>query len=77
MLYSKNLTNLNQNKMFLDLRDAEDFMNRVDRTLKKDSMKLNKEERREEVGGITTAIFLSIVIICLIIATIQAIFNIL
>lgn len=62
--------------MFLDLKDAEDFMNRVDRTLKKDSMKLNKEERREEVGGITTAIFLSIVIICVIIATIQAIFNI-
>lgn len=67
---------INQNSMFLDLRDAEDFMNRVDRTLKKDSMKLNKEERREEIGGITTAIFLSIVIICVIIATIQAIFNI-
>lgn len=62
--------------MFLDLRDAEDFMNRVDRTLKKDSMKLNKEERREEVGGITTAIFLGAVIICVIAATIQAIFNI-
>ena len=104
--------------MFLDLRDAEDFMNRVDRTLKKDSMKLNKEEfdrkaqhildtvvkpqvekyekakaksqlrnsgsiylnkelRREEVAGFTTAIFLSVVIICIIVATIQVIFNIL
>lgn len=40
-------------------------------------MKLNKEHRREQVGGITTAIFLSVVIICIIVATIQVIFNIL
>ena len=40
-------------------------------------MKLNREDRREEIGGITTAIFLCVVIICVIVATIQAIFNIL
>lgn len=40
-------------------------------------MKLNKEHRREEVAGFTTAIFLSVVIICIIVATIQVIFNIL
>lgn len=41
------------------------------------SIYLNKELRREQVGGITTAIFLSVVIICIIVATIQVIFNIL
>ena len=46
-------------------------------TLKNRKMKLNKEHRREEINGITTAIFLSVVIICMIIATIQVIFNIL
>ena len=40
-------------------------------------MKLNKEHRREEVAGITTAMFLIAVIICIIVATIQVIFNIL
>ena len=40
------------------------------------SIYLNKELRREEIGGITTAIFLSVVIICIIVATIQVIFNI-
>ena len=45
--------------------------------LKNRKMKLNKEHRREEVGGITTAIFLSVVIICIMVATIQVIFNIL
>ena len=40
-------------------------------------MKINKEDRREEVGGITTAIFLGVVIICIIVATLQAIFNLL
>lgn len=39
-------------------------------------MKLNKEDRREEVNGITTAIFLSVAIICIIVLTIQVIFNI-
>jgi hypothetical protein len=39
-------------------------------------MKLNREDRREEMGGIGTAIFLSFIIICIIVATIQAIFNI-
>lgn len=37
----------------------------------------NRQDRREEVGGITTAIFLSVVIICIIGAIIQVIFNIL
>ena len=47
-------------------------------TLKnKGSIYLNKEHRREEVAGFTTAIFLSVVIICIIVATIQVIFNIL
>ena len=47
-------------------------------TLKnKGSIYLNKELRREEVAGFTTAIFLSVVIICIIVATIQVIFNIL
>ena len=41
------------------------------------SIYLNKELRREEVAGFTTAIFLSVVIICIIVATIQVIFNIL
>ena len=36
----------------------------------------DKEYRREEIGGFTTAIFLSVVIICIIVATIQVIFNI-
>ena len=40
-------------------------------------MKLNKDDRREEMGGIGTAIFLSFVIICIIVAAIQVIFNIL
>ena len=40
-------------------------------------MKINKEDRREEIGCITTAIFLSVVIICIIVATLQAIFNLL
>jgi hypothetical protein len=40
-------------------------------------MKLNRDERREEMGGIGTAIFLGFVIICIIVATIQAIFNVL
>jgi hypothetical protein len=40
-------------------------------------MNLNRDNRREEMGGIGTAIFLSFVIICIIVATIQAIFNIL
>jgi hypothetical protein len=40
-------------------------------------MKLNRDERREEMGGIGTAFFLGVVVICVIIATIQAIFNIL
>jgi hypothetical protein len=40
-------------------------------------MKLNQEERREEMGGIGTALFLSFIIICIIVAVIQAIFNIL
>ena len=45
-------------------------------TLKnKGSIYLNKELRREEVAGFTTAIFLSVVIICIIVATIQVIFN--
>jgi heme/copper-type cytochrome/quinol oxidase subunit 2 len=39
-------------------------------------MKLNKEDRREEIAGITTAMFLCVVIICIIVATIQVIFNI-
>ena len=40
-------------------------------------MKINKEDRREEMGGIAAAIFLSVVIICIIVATLQAIFNVL
>jgi hypothetical protein len=40
-------------------------------------MKLKQEDRREEMGGIGTAIFLGFVIICIIVATIQAIFNVL
>ena len=46
-------------------------------TLKNRKMKLNKEDRREEVNGITTAIFLSVVIICIIVAIVQVIYNIL
>lgn len=38
-------------------------------------MKLNKEDRREEVGGITTALFLIVITICAIGATLQVIFN--
>ena len=38
-------------------------------------MKLNKENRREEVNGITTAILLIIITICSIGATLQVIFN--
>ena len=41
------------------------------------SIYLDKELRREEVAGFTTAISLSVVIICIIVATIQVIFNIL
>jgi hypothetical protein len=37
----------------------------------------SKNESREEMGGIGTAFFLGFVVICVIIATIQAIFNIL
>ena len=40
------------------------------------SIYLDKELRRAEVAGFTTAIFLSVVIICIIVATIQVIFNI-
>ena len=40
-------------------------------------MKINKEDRREEVGGITTALFLTIVTLCIIGAIIKAIFNVL
>jgi hypothetical protein len=39
-------------------------------------MKLNKEDRREEVGGISTLVLLIVVIICIIGAIIQTIFNI-
>lgn len=45
--------------------------------INQNKMKLNKEHRREEVAGFTTAIFLSVVIICIIVVTIQVIFNIL
>jgi hypothetical protein len=40
-------------------------------------MKLKQEDRREEMGGIGTAIFLGFIIVCIIVATIQAIFNVL
>ena len=40
-------------------------------------MKLKKEDRREEVNGITTALFLTIVTLCIIGAIIQTIFNVL
>ena len=47
-------------------------------TLKnKGSIYLNKELRREQVSGITTALFLTIVTLCIIGAIIQAIFNLL
>lgn len=38
---------------------------------------MNREERNEFIGGLTTAIFLSAIIICIIVATLQAIFNLL
>lgn len=38
--------------------------------------KMNKEERKEFVGGITTAFLLGAIAICCIVATIQVIFNI-
>jgi len=38
-------------------------------------MKLNKDDRREEEGGITTALLLIAVAICAIGATLQVIFN--
>ena len=40
-------------------------------------MNLNRDNRREEMAGIGTAIFLGFIIICVSVATIQAIFNIL
>jgi hypothetical protein len=40
-------------------------------------MNLNRDNRREEMAGIGTAIFLGFIIICVIVATIQGIFNIL
>jgi hypothetical protein len=40
-------------------------------------MNLNREKRREEMAGIGTAVLLSFIIICIIVATIQVIFNIL
>lgn len=40
-------------------------------------MKLKREDRREEVAGITTAILLVIITICAIAGTLQLIFNIL
>ena len=47
-------------------------------TLKnKGSIYLNKELRREQVSGITTALFLTIVTLCIIGAIIKAIFNVL
>lgn len=39
--------------------------------------KMNKEERKEFVGGLTTAFLLGAIAICCIIATIQIIFDIL
>lgn len=45
--------------------------------INQNKMKLNREDRREEVAGFTTGIFLSVVIICIIVATIQVIFDIL
>ena len=39
-------------------------------------MKLNREDRKEEAGGITTALLLIAVAICMIGAIIQTIFNI-
>jgi hypothetical protein len=39
------------------------------------TMKLNREDRKEEVGGITTALFLIAVAMCGIGAILQVIFN--
>jgi hypothetical protein len=47
-----------------------------DKLRNRGSIYLNKEDRREEVGGITTALLLIAVAICAIGATLQVIFNI-
>lgn len=39
--------------------------------------KMNREERKEFIGGLTTAFLLAAVAICCIVACIQVIFNIL
>jgi hypothetical protein len=49
----------------------------VVKNLQKQRVMKSKNESREEMGGIGTAFFLGFVVICVIIATIQAIFNIL
>lgn len=45
--------------------------------INQNKMKLNKEDRREEVAGISTALLIIAVTLCCIGATIQVIFNIL
>lgn len=82
---------INQNKMKIDQEDFNRKAQHILDTVVKPQVKkyekakgklrnrgsiyLNKELRREEVGGITTALLLIAVAICAIGATLQVIFN--